>query len=44
MNWLRVRCHGRRVRLLLMALTLGVLPGIVNAQDFRGGVVGKVTD
>jgi hypothetical protein len=44
MNWSRVRCQGRRARLLAMALTLGVLPGIADAQDFRGGVVGKVTD
>src|SRR4051812_7438628 len=44
MNWSRVRCHGPRVRLLVMALTVGVLPGIADAQDFRGGVVGKVTD
>ena len=30
--------------LLLVALTLGLYPGVANAQDFRGGVVGKVTD
>jgi hypothetical protein len=39
-----VRYPGRRECLLLVALTLGTLPGVANAQDFRGGVVGKVTD
>ena len=28
----------------MVALTFGMLPGIAKAQDFRGGVVGKVTD
>ena len=44
MNWSSVRCPGRRVRVLLLALSLGALPGIAGAQDFRGGVVGKVSD
>src|SRR5215207_5191404 len=44
MKWLRVRSHGCRVRFLLAALTMSVLPGLADAQDFRGGVVGKVTD
>jgi hypothetical protein len=43
MNWSRVRSQSRR-SVVLLALTLGVVPGIANAQDFRGGVVGKVTD
>jgi hypothetical protein len=44
MNWSWVRWPGRQVCLLMVALTLGVLAGVANAQDFRGGVVGKVTD
>ena len=44
MNWSWVRRPGRQVCLLMVALTLGVLAGVANAQDFRGGVVGKVTD
>src|SRR5215204_6186507 len=44
MKWLRVRSHGYRVRFLLAALTMSVLPGLAGAQDFRGGVGGKVTD
>ena len=44
MYWSRVRSHGCRARLLLAALTICVLPGVADAQDFRGGVVGKVTD
>ena len=45
MNWSRVRYPGRRRCLLVVALMLGLLlPGVASAQDFRGGVVGKVTD
>ena len=44
MYWSRVRSHGCRARLLLAALTICVLPGVADAQDFRGGVGGKVTD
>ena len=41
MNWSWVRYPCRQVCLVVVALMLGVLPGIANAQDFRGGVVGK---
>ncbi len=44
MYWSRVRSHGCRARLLLAAFTICMLPGVADAQDFRGGVVGKVTD
>ena len=38
MYWSRVRSHGCRARLLLAALTMCMLPGVADAQDFRGGV------
>ena len=44
MDLSHVRCHGWLIRACLVALTLGVLPGLVGAQDFRGGVVGRITD
>ena len=41
---LDVRCRGGRTRAALAVLMLGVLPWIAGAQDFRGGITGKVTD
>jgi hypothetical protein len=39
-----VRCRGWRTRAGLAVLALGMLPWTAGAQDFRGGIVGKVTD
>ena len=44
MNVSRVRGRGRGTGIGLLALTLLVAPTLAAAQDFRGGIVGRVTD